>query len=357
MSLAGLRDMSVIETPPKDRLAIQTIVAPFTEALVRRGVMEELDRGGQVFLVHNRVESIDSIAELVTRLVPKARVVSRSRPDGRKRTRKSDAEVHSRRSGRPRLSTTIIENGLDIPRANTLLVNRADRFGLSELYQLRGRVGRSNQRAYAYTAIPPGVVSTPLAQRRLSALPGIQRSWRRFSNRRTRPGVARRRQSPWPRAARTHRRRRLRHVLPNARARRLERKGESASPERRATLNLGLDIRIPPDYIPSENLRLRTYKRIAGRHVDAERVAKPCTANWPTVSDRLRPPSNNLLDYAVLKALAEKMLVATIDRKQDQIAIKFYDDTPLGPERREIGAKTPRNAPRSHGSTLVRLER
>ena len=153
MSLVGLRDMSVIETPPKDRLAIQTSVAPFNETLVQRVIQEEMARDGQVFFVHNRVESIESLAAMITRLVPKARVVI-----GHGQMRESELEKvmlkFIRGEADVLLSTTIIENGLDIPRANTIIINRADRFGLSELYQLRGRVGRSNQRAYAYLLIP-----------------------------------------------------------------------------------------------------------------------------------------------------------------------------------------------------------
>ena len=154
MSLVGLRDMSVIETPPKDRLAIQTTVAPFSETLVQRVVEEELARDGQVFFVHNRVESIVSLAAMINRLIPKARVVV-----GHGQMRENELEKVMLKFVRGEadvlLSTTIIENGLDIPRANTIIINRADRFGLSELYQLRGRVGRSNQRAYAYLLSPP----------------------------------------------------------------------------------------------------------------------------------------------------------------------------------------------------------
>src|SRR6266852_8349138 len=146
MSLVGLRDMSVIETPPKDRLAIQTVVAPFRESLVQSAIEEELAREGQVFFVHNRVESIYSLAALVQKLVPKARVVvghgqmkEKELESVMLRFIRDDADVL--------VSTTIIENGLDIPRANTILINRADRLGLSALYQLRGRVGRSNRRA------------------------------------------------------------------------------------------------------------------------------------------------------------------------------------------------------------------
>ena len=120
MSLVGLRDMSVIETPPKDRLSIQTVVAPFAEGLVRRAIAEEIERGGQVFFVHNRVESICSIANLVQRLVPKARIVVGHGQMGEQELEKRDAQVRSRQ-GRRLVSTTIVENGLDIPRANTIV--------------------------------------------------------------------------------------------------------------------------------------------------------------------------------------------------------------------------------------------
>ena len=169
MSLVGLRDMSVIETPPKDRLAIQTVVAPFSESIIRRAIVEEMERGGQVFFVHNRVESIYSVAALIQKLAPKARVVVGHGQMGERELEKVMLKF-VRDEADVLVSTTIIENGLDIPRANTIIVNRADRFGLSELYQLRGRVGRSNQRAYAYLLIPPEVSLTPLARRRLAAL-------------------------------------------------------------------------------------------------------------------------------------------------------------------------------------------
>ncbi|MGH9724831.1 MAG: transcription-repair coupling factor, partial [Candidatus Acidiferrales bacterium] len=169
MSLVGLRDMSVIETPPKDRLAIQTSVAPFSETLVKRVIEEELGRGGQVFFVHNRVESIASLAAMIQRLVPKARVVV-----GHGQMKEAELEKvmlkFIRDDADILVSTTIIENGLDIPRANSIIINRADRMGLSELYQLRGRVGRSNLRAYAYLLVPPDTTLTPIARTRLSAL-------------------------------------------------------------------------------------------------------------------------------------------------------------------------------------------
>jgi transcription-repair coupling factor (superfamily II helicase) len=329
MSLAGLRDMSVIETPPKDRLAIQTVVAPFSEALVRRGVTEEIERGGQVFLLHNRIESIYSIADLVRKLVPKARVVVAHGQMGEHelervmlRFIRDEADVL--------VCTTIIENGLDIPRANTLLVNRADRFGLSELYQLRGRVGRSNQRAYAYLMIPPGGGLTPLARRRLSAL-------REFSDLGAGFRIAaldlelRGAGNLLGREQHGH----IAAVGFDLYCQMLERavsnkKGE-ATPELRATLNLGLDIRIPPEYIPGENLRLRTYKRIAGVTSDSEREAVQ-----RELADRfgpLPPAVANLLDYAVLKSLCERLQISSVERRGSEVALKFHPTTPVRPER------------------------
>jgi transcription-repair coupling factor (superfamily II helicase) len=229
------------------------------------------------------------------------------------------------------VSTTIVENGLDIPRANTILINRADRMGLSELYQLRGRVGRSNQRAYAYLLVPNEGTLTPIARQRLAALQEFSDLGAGFRI-----------------AALDLELRGAGNLLGGEQHGHIEavgfdmycqmmeravaeRKGEAVVPERRATLNMGQEIRIPPEYIESENLRLRIYKRIAGVASEGERVEVT-----RELDDRFGPPPPavvNLLEYAVVKALAEKLLVASVDRKGDQIAIKFYDDTPVGPER------------------------
>ena len=169
MSLVGLRDMSVIETPPKDRMAIQTVVAKFDEKLIRSAIEVELERGGQIYFVHNRVESIYEIAARIQELVPAARVAVGHGQMGETELEKVMlAFMHHEYD--VLVATTIIENGLDIPLANTILINRADRHGLSELYQLRGRVGRSNRRAYAYLLIPPDSELTEIARRRLAAL-------------------------------------------------------------------------------------------------------------------------------------------------------------------------------------------
>jgi len=169
MSLVGLRDMSIIETPPKDRMAIQTIVAKFDEKLVRTAIEMELERGGQTFFVHNRVETIYELAAKIRELVPHARIAI-----GHGQLPEAELErvmlAFMNHEYDVLVATSIIENGLDIPLANTILINRADRHGLSELYQLRGRVGRSNRRAYAYLLIPPQTELTEIARRRLAAL-------------------------------------------------------------------------------------------------------------------------------------------------------------------------------------------
>ena len=329
MSLVGLRDMSVIETPPKDRLAIQTVVAPFSESLIRRAIEEELSRQGQVFLVHNRVESIYTLADLVGRLVPKARVVV---GHGQLIEKELESVMFKfvRGEADVLVCTTIVENGLDIPRANTILINRADRFGLSELYQLRGRVGRSNQRAYAYLLVPQDVSLTPLATRRLAALKEFSALGAGF---RVAALDLELRGAGNLLGGQQHGH--INAIGFDLYVQMLERavatqKGEEVKPEMRATINLGLDIRIPEEYIPNENLRLRTYKRIAGITNEAEREE---VSN--ELADRFGAPppaAGNLLDYALLKGLAERLLISSIERRANEVAIKFHPETPLSPE-------------------------
>ena len=169
MSLMGLRDMSVIETPPRDRLAIQTQVVQFSESVIKSAVELELQRAGQVFFIHNRVESIETIGALVQRLVPHARVAVAHGQMNEKEMEQVMLDFVDFKYD-VLVATTIIENGIDIPRANTIIINRADAYGLAQLYQLRGRVGRSNRRAYAYLLIPSEQGLTPIARRRLAAI-------------------------------------------------------------------------------------------------------------------------------------------------------------------------------------------
>jgi len=330
MSLVGLRDMSLIETPPKDRLAIQTVVAPFSEALIRRVIEEELARHGQVFFVHNRVESIHSMAALVQRLAPKARVVVAHGQMPEKDLEQVMLKF-IRHEADVLVSSSIIENGLDIPNANTIVINRADRFGLADLYQLRGRVGRSNQRAYAYLLVAPEAQLSSTARQRLAALKEFSELGAGFRiaaldlELRGAGNLLGREQHGSVNAVGFDL---YCQMLERAVA---EGRGQPALPELRATLNLGLDIRIPPEYIPGEGARLRTYKRIAAISNERERgeVRRE-------LEDRFGPPPpavENLLDYAVLKALCESLLVASVERRESRLVIKFHPETPAQPEQ------------------------
>jgi transcription-repair coupling factor (superfamily II helicase) len=328
MSLVGLRDMSVIETPPRDRLAIQTVVAPFDEEMVKRSIENELARDGQVYFIHNRVESIYSLANLVTKLVPKARVVVGHGQMGEKALEnvmlkfiRDEADVL--------VATTIVENGLDIPRANTILINRADRLGLAELYQLRGRVGRSHQRAYAYLLVPTEKILSDVARKRLAAMKEFSELGAGFRiaaldlELRGAGNILGRQQHGHIEA-----------IGFDLYVQMLERavakfKGEHTAPELRTTLSLGMDVRIPQEYIPSENLRLRTYKRISSVATEEEKqdVQKE-------LEDRFGPlPKSvqNLLEFAELKSMSERIRIASVERQGSKIALRFHSEASLEP--------------------------
>jgi len=330
MSLGGLRDLSVIETPPRGRLAIQTIVAPFSEVLIQSAILQEMARQGQVFFVHNRVESIWSVASLVQRLVPTARLGVSHGQMGEKELERVMLKFMQGEYD-VLVSTALIENGLDIPRANTIIVNRADRFGLADLYQLRGRVGRSNRRAYAYFLIPAEETLTPTAKRRLAAL-------KEFSD----LGAG------FRLAALDLELRGAGNVLGAEQSGHLnaigidlylkmleqtvdELKGAPPRLEVRTILNLGYDIKIPEHYIADERQRLRMYKRLAAiatpeQHADIQ----------TELVDRYGPipPSvGNLLKYAMLKAAAEQVLVQSVERKADEIWLRFHPVAPVDAEK------------------------
>ncbi|MEA3335507.1 MAG: transcription-repair coupling factor [Chloroflexota bacterium] len=169
MSMTGVRDMSTIETPPEERLPIQTMIAEYDETLIRQAVLREVDRGGQVFFVHNRVRGISQIARRLERIIPEA---SFAIAHGQMPERELERVMLDFSGGEFNVlvCTTIIESGLDIPNANTIIINRADRFGLAQLYQLRGRVGRAAVRAYAYMLYDKNQTLTPVARDRLTAL-------------------------------------------------------------------------------------------------------------------------------------------------------------------------------------------
>ncbi|HET9308402.1 MAG TPA: transcription-repair coupling factor [Candidatus Sulfotelmatobacter sp.] len=329
MSLVGLRDMSVIETPPKDRMAIQTVVASWDDKLIQSAIEQELERGGQVYFVHNRVESIWEIAAKLQELIPKARIAVGHGQMGESELEKVMLKFMHHEAD-ILVATTIIENGLDIPLCNTILINRADRLGLSELYQLRGRVGRSNRRAYAYLLIPRELELTPIARRRLAALKEFSDLGAGFKiaaldlELRGAGNLLGGEQSGHIEAVGFE----LYTQMLDRAVR--EMKGEAAPDEAETQLNLGLNIRIPAEYIPEENQRLRMYKRVAG--VEAESQLADVAAE---LEDRYGPPPpavRNLLDYASLKLLCMRVGVNAIERKRESVTFKFRQNAAVDPE-------------------------
>ncbi|QNI31032.1 transcription-repair coupling factor [Alloacidobacterium dinghuense] len=330
MSLVGLRDMSVIETPPKDRMAIQTVVAKFDEKLIRSAVEVELERGGQIYFVHNRVETIYEIAAKIQELVPMARITVGHGQMGESELEKVMLSfMHHEHD--VLVATTIIENGLDIPLANTIIINRADRHGLSELYQLRGRVGRSNRRAYAYLLIPPEQELTDVARRRLAALKEFSDLGAGFKI-----------------AALDLELRGAGNMLGGEQSGHIEAvgfemytgmleeavaklKGEERVEVPVTQLNLGISLRIDESYITEENQRLRIYKRIAG--AQTEGAVADVQAE---LEDRYGPLPDGvklLLEAALLRAECERVGVAQIDRKRDQLHIRFTEQANVDPGR------------------------
>jgi transcription-repair coupling factor (superfamily II helicase) len=330
MSMVGLRDMSVIETPPKDRIAIQTVVASWDDKLIQSAIEQELERGGQVYFVYNRVESIWEIAAKLQVLVPGARIAVGHGQMGEGELEKVMLKFMHHEAD-ILVATTIIENGLDIPLCNTILINRADRLGLSELYQLRGRVGRSNRRAYAYLLVPAEAELTPIARRRLAALKEFSDLGAGFKiaaldlELRGAGNLLGGEQSGHIEAIGFE----LYTQMLDRAVR--EMKGEGAPEEVETQLNLGLNIRIPVEYIPEENQRLRMYKRVAG--VETESQLKDVGAE---LRDRYgEPPSavRNLLQYASLKLLCLRVGATAIDRKREQVSIKFKQNAAIDAEK------------------------
>jgi transcription-repair coupling factor (superfamily II helicase) len=328
MSLAGIRDMSIIETPPKDRLSIQTNVLKFDPAVIQRAIRTELERGGQVYFVHNRVESIFSMGNLVTRLVPEARVAvghGQMSEDELERVM-VDFVAHKYDV---LLATTIIENGLDIPNANTIIINRSDRYGLSQLYQLRGRVGRSDRRAYAYLLIPPEDSLSPVAKKRLAAI-------REFSDL----------GSGFRVAALDLEIRGAGNLLGGEQSGHIEAvgfdmymklleqtikelKGEELEDEVRANVNLRVDLRIDEKFIPDMNQRLTVYRRMA-----AVRTPPELDRLMDEVRDRYGPPPEsvlNLAEYAAIRLLADRIGLESLDREGQTVVLKFRPDTRQDP--------------------------
>ena len=330
MSLIGIRDMSIIETPPKDRLSIQTNVVKFDQHVIANAVRTELARGGQVFFVHNRVESIFSIGDLVQRLVPEAKVVVAHGQMDEEALERAMFDFVTKKFD-VLLATTIIENGLDIPNANTIIINRADRYGLSQLYQLRGRVGRSDRAAYAYLLIPPEDNLSPVAKKRLAAI-------KEFSDL----------GSGFRVAALDLEIRGAGNLLGGEQSGQIdtigfelymklleqtvrELKGEEVEDDIRATVNLRVDLKIEESYVPDMNQRLSLYRSVA-----AARSHEEIDDVLDGANDRYGPwPESllNLADYGRIRIMADRLGIDTVDREGRLVVLKFRPTAKLDPVR------------------------
>jgi transcription-repair coupling factor (superfamily II helicase) len=330
LSLAGIRDLSVIETPPKNRLAIQTHIVPFRAGVITTALRNEVKRGGQVYFVHNRVESIASMANLLRKIVPEARIAVAHGQMGEKELERTMLSFLSGESD-VLLTTTIIENGLDIPRVNTILVNRADRFGLAQLYQLRGRVGRSDRRAYAYLLVPPRTLLAPVARKRLKSLQEFSELGSGF---RIAAMDLEIRGAGNLLGAEQHG-----HIAAvgfDTYCSLLERavqelKGEPVLPEVRTSINLRMDIRIPEEYIPDFNQRLSLYKWISSAQDrdELDRIRGEMRDRYGKIPRQ----GESLFTLAELRVLAEKLRVATVDYSGEKVAVRFSTDSPVLPQR------------------------
>ena len=319
LSLSGLKDISLIETPPKDRLAIHTVVTPFSRKLITSGIKSELARGGQVYFIHNRIDDIDSIAHMIEKWVPEAKVaVIHGKISGLTLEKKMIDFIQKKYN--VLVSTTIIENGIDIPLVNTLFVNQADRFGLAQLYQLRGRVGRSSRQAVAYFLVPPLADLTSLAKERLKALKefselgsGFRLAARDLEIRGAGNFLGSQQHGYMEAVGFEY----YMHLMDQT-VKRLKGDGEE---DVQSEINLKIDVQIPEEYLPQMNMRLNLYKRISSVESleELNRIREE-------IKDRfgILPKSvENLLRYGAVKFLSFKLKIKNINRVGRKIIFKF----------------------------------
>jgi transcription-repair coupling factor (superfamily II helicase) len=330
MSLSGVRDMSVIETPPLDRLPVETVVRRFSSAVIKEAVSRELDRGGQVFFVHNRVQSLPSMVRFVQNLVPDARIIM---AHGQMGERELEAAMVKFVTGQADvlISTAIVESGLDIPASNTIVVNRADRFGLAQLYQLRGRVGRERQQAYAYFLVPADGRVDEQAQRRLRALQELTElgSGFKLALRDLEIRGAGNLLGPQQHGH-------IAAVGYDLYAKLLaeavrELGGEPAAPAVEPVISVAADAFLPGDYVPEVNQRLAFYKRLAGATGRAE-----ITELRAELHDRFGPlpaPADRLLDTVTIRVAARTLGVERVEAGDGKALITFSPATAVEPER------------------------
>jgi transcription-repair coupling factor (superfamily II helicase) len=284
MSLIGARDMSVINTPPQDRIPIKTVITELSDELLKNALLRELARDGQAYFIHNRVETLPKIYERIKKLLPQSRV---GMVHGQMNPHEIDEAFHAFKSGRVDIliATTIVESGVDIPNANTILIDRADRFGLADLYQLRGRVGRWNRRAYAYFLIPKFHSLPEISRKRLSALAeasgyggGMKLAMRDLELRGA-GDILGTEQSGHVSAIGFH----LYCKLLKRTIKALE--GKTTSVLTDTKMEFPFDARLPEEYINEASLRMEIYQRL-GEAVTFEEADQI----WEEMRDRFGPP-------------------------------------------------------------------
>ncbi|MDX1997940.1 MAG: transcription-repair coupling factor [Thermoanaerobaculia bacterium] len=329
LSLAGVRDLSVIETPPKDRMAVETAILPFNKEVIREAIEVEIERGGQVYYVYNRVESIEEIQAFLHEIVPNIRITV---GHGQLEEQELSKRMHAFTRGDYDLllATTIIENGIDIPNVNTMIVHRADRFGLAQLYQLRGRVGRSNQLAYCYLLVPGDQILTEVARKRLAAIreftdlgAGFRIAARDLEIRGAGNLLGAEQSGHIAAVGIETYLKMLEDAVRELRGEAVEEEGPAV------TIDLPVPLAIPTEYITDANLRMEVYRKIAqGEAEDREILAE--------LADRFGPPPAavaTLLDVARLKRDAERLRVQQISAKSGILTIRLRRDARIDVDR------------------------
>ena len=333
MSLIGIRDMSVLEEAPQDRVPIQTFVMEYNEELVREAISRELSRGGQVFYVYNRVNSIADMTASLSHLLPEARI---SYAHGQMKEAELERIMYDFVSGDidVLVSTTIIETGLDIPNVNTMIIHDADQLGLSQLYQLRGRIGRSNRTAYAFLMYRRNKVLREVAEKRLQAIRDFTELGSGFKiamqdlEIRGAGNLLGERQSGHMNAVGYD----MYCKLLNEAVKR--KKGEDTTEDEPVTVDLDIDAYIPDSYITSENQKIDVYKRISC--ISSKEEKDDMTDE---LTDRFGPiPGSveNLLRVAYLRTIARSVYVTDIKQKSSGIEFSVlqnasYEPTAIGP--------------------------
>ncbi len=324
MALSGIRDISVLETPPRNRLPVQTAVTDLTDGLIQDAIGRELARGGQVFILHNFVTSIDAFAVHVARLVPQARIVvghGKMSSD----TLESTLSRFYNKEADVLICTTIIENGIDIPDANTLIVCDADRLGLSQLYQLRGRVGRSNRVAYAYFTVPEGKVLTEPASKRLNAIldytelgSGFQIAMRDLEIRGAGNILGREQHGHIQKVGYDLYCKLLQESVDRLR-------GEQQPRQIDVQVKMDVDAYLDSDYIADDNVRLRVYREIAD--LDSPSRAERLAENLRETYGELPQSLHNLIDVGWMKHVAAAVHAEQLLLHAKGAGIVFADDS------------------------------